>query len=558
MYWARIVSFLSLMFCALPASAGVVCTLPFNLTNGTLADATQVMANYNALVACLLNAAQAGNNNDITALNALTTPLTPTQGGTPVYLGAQSTGSGNAQVVATSPTGFALTRDYTVLFVAGFTNTGATQLNVNGTGLTNIFRPSPSGPQAMTGGEIIAGNVIMATYDGTRFQCTNCSGPEFGGFGPQTTIASATSTDLGSIPSHNVVVSGSATITNFGATASLTFPMYFAGFTGAATITRNVTNCTTVGGCIFTPGNANIVTAAGDTAWMLYLGVGSNAGGLGNWQVLFYQKNTGAAVVNPTPNCGFNQLAWGNGASSSTVTAQWGSASLVNSGGIPIYSSGGVGKTLNITTGTSTPTAGGMDGHAPGINTFVYMYAISDGTNFNLLGSPSTTAGSVALPTNYTYICYLGTIKTNGSSNLIGTIGRGSFARYVVGGANLTALPLIVSGTTGSSCTTATPAYGSAVVQGSSGASVWVPATAVNAELVVVGAYNGATPAVILVAPNTSYSQASTTNPPPVSIVTGVDAQASIALESTSVAFCIGAAGGGVVAYGWRDAVNAN
>lgn len=60
--------------------AGVPCSVPFNLTNGTTADATQVMANYNAILSCLSTSAAAnGSNNDITALNGLTTPLTPTQ-----------------------------------------------------------------------------------------------------------------------------------------------------------------------------------------------------------------------------------------------------------------------------------------------------------------------------------------------------------------------------------------------------------------------------------------------------------------------------------------------
>ena len=53
------------------AQAGVSCSVPFNLQNGTTADATQVMANYNALIACLANAAAAGANNDITSLLAL-------------------------------------------------------------------------------------------------------------------------------------------------------------------------------------------------------------------------------------------------------------------------------------------------------------------------------------------------------------------------------------------------------------------------------------------------------------------------------------------------------
>jgi hypothetical protein len=40
----------------LPGKAVAQCTLPHTLTNGTPADATQVMANYNALVTCLGNA----------------------------------------------------------------------------------------------------------------------------------------------------------------------------------------------------------------------------------------------------------------------------------------------------------------------------------------------------------------------------------------------------------------------------------------------------------------------------------------------------------------------
>lgn len=66
------------------AQAGVPCTLPFTFANGQIADATQVNANYNALVACLNNAAAAGVNFDITTITGLTTPLSTSQGGTSV------------------------------------------------------------------------------------------------------------------------------------------------------------------------------------------------------------------------------------------------------------------------------------------------------------------------------------------------------------------------------------------------------------------------------------------------------------------------------------------
>lgn len=158
------------LWSSLAALAGVTCTVPFNLQNNTTADATQVMANYNALITCLGNAAAAGANNDITSLLGLTTPIGPTVGGSSTYIGGTSTGSANAQVVATTaPTGFTLTQGYTVIFKAGFTNTTATTLNVNAQGATNVFKATAAGPAALTGGEIFSGQLIIATYDGTEF-----------------------------------------------------------------------------------------------------------------------------------------------------------------------------------------------------------------------------------------------------------------------------------------------------------------------------------------------------------------------------------------------------
>jgi hypothetical protein len=51
------------LLCMAGGSARAQCALPYQLTNGQVADATQVMANYNALLACLNNAAPAGSNN---------------------------------------------------------------------------------------------------------------------------------------------------------------------------------------------------------------------------------------------------------------------------------------------------------------------------------------------------------------------------------------------------------------------------------------------------------------------------------------------------------------
>ena len=59
--------------------------LPNILTNGTIADATQVMADFAAIISEInANAAENGSNSSITSLSGLTTPLSVPQGGTGV------------------------------------------------------------------------------------------------------------------------------------------------------------------------------------------------------------------------------------------------------------------------------------------------------------------------------------------------------------------------------------------------------------------------------------------------------------------------------------------
>jgi microcystin-dependent protein len=63
--------------------SSIVGSLPYDLTNGTTADATQVMANYNTIVTDVnANGAESGANSSITSLSGLTTPLSVGQGGT--------------------------------------------------------------------------------------------------------------------------------------------------------------------------------------------------------------------------------------------------------------------------------------------------------------------------------------------------------------------------------------------------------------------------------------------------------------------------------------------
>ena len=171
----KILASLLLLLATTSAYAGVPCALPFNLQNGTPADATQVMANYNAIITCLGNAAAAGNNSDITALNGLASPLPPASGGTQTFVMSSSPGgSGNAVVVSTTtPTGFVLTPGYTVVFAPPANNTGATTLAVGTTPAKPVLRRTNAGLKALVGGEMGAGMQTVVIYDGSNYQLQN-------------------------------------------------------------------------------------------------------------------------------------------------------------------------------------------------------------------------------------------------------------------------------------------------------------------------------------------------------------------------------------------------
>lgn len=94
-------------------------------------------------------------------------------------------------------------------------------------------------------------------------------------FGPQVSLASNTTTDLGTATSNNVLITGVTTINSFGTSASLNNPIYFIQFSGILTLTYNATS-------MILPGAANITTAAGDSAMVEFINV------LGYWRMISY------------------------------------------------------------------------------------------------------------------------------------------------------------------------------------------------------------------------------------------------------------------------------
>jgi hypothetical protein len=136
-----------------------------------------------------------------------------------------STGTANAQVVTTTP--FLLqtgSGKIAWLVGGGLTNTGATQINVNGGGLVNLYRRTPQGLTALSGGELVAGQWSAATWDGTQWELDE-------------------SAAWASLQSADQTLNGGANVTSLGlATGNITVdcgarPLQYIANTGGFTIT---------------------------------------------------------------------------------------------------------------------------------------------------------------------------------------------------------------------------------------------------------------------------------------------------------------------------------
>jgi hypothetical protein len=101
---------------------------------------------------------------------------------------------------------------------------------------------------------------------------------------PFATIASAATTDLSTVGSQNVTVTGTTTITAFGTAPAGTFRRLV--FSGVLTLTHNATS-------LILPQGGNVVTAAGDSLEAVSLGSG-------NWRVTSYQRIGSNGLISGT------------------------------------------------------------------------------------------------------------------------------------------------------------------------------------------------------------------------------------------------------------------
>jgi hypothetical protein len=510
----------------------IIAALPFTLQNGTTADATQVMADFDEIVNDVnANAAHNGVNTDITALTGLTTPLTPAQGGSRVYTGSVSTGTANVQVVATtSPIGFALTTGNRVTFIAQFTNTGSLTVNVAATGALIVYRKTPIGLIPLSGGEVIGGTYIEIVYDGAQWELTT-SAAQVGGFGPSTVLASATTTDLGTIPSHLVAITGNVTITGFGSSAVTTFPVYRIVFTGVLVLTYNAST-------MLLPGAANITTASSDTCVARYLGGGA-------WQVTDYTRFTGTAVVSPIALAGAQGLVIANnsGTPNTNVDVVADQVVMTNSAGTVSFYASAVNRTIN----TTVNGADGLDTGSRAANTWYNIFLIANGSSTVGLASLSATAPT--MPGGYIYLVRVGAMRTDGSGNFYRTRQQGSHA-------------VDTSGAPRSMATGSNAAW-TAIATGA-----YVPPTATQIKGIMANQAMGNN-TTCSVAPNNSYATTSVGNvaTTPWTITNSTGAASGLSanmvfefnLESTNIYY--GSNSGSSTAIsclGWTDKVNAN
>lgn len=512
----------ALLLCLLPslAQAASCTSYPFTLQNNTTADATQVMSNFNTVRNCVINnAAGLGANTDITSLLGLTTPLSPAQGGSSVYIGGTSTGTANAQVVASAtPTGFSLTSGYRITFTVGvgLTNTGATTLNVNSQGATTVQRVGHSGLEALTGGEMVAGNIVEAIYNGTVFVLLST---DLSGVGQRVSIAGAATTDLGTVPTHNASITGSgATITAFGSSAASTDPIYLISFAGVNTLTYNATS-------LIIPGAGNVTTAANDTAVVEYLGSG-------NWQVLSYTRASGAPVIAilPVPS-GFKNLS----VKVATDTTVAGAADFVT-----MYDG-----TNTVTAAISCTIDFGTNGAVNRLDTgtiasatWYSIWAIYNGVATGCLGSTSATAPT--LPSGYTFKARVGWVRTaTGSAQFLGTWQFGNRAQYVMGLAQTAAYPQIADGSNAST-------------MGPFSVATLVPSTASVIHALVTSGSNGSTS----LAPgvnNTFNATGTSFQTQAVTASVNIGLAVSFILESTNVYYGGSTASSHASCTGWED-----
>ena len=276
--------------------------------------------------------------------------------------------------------------------------------------------------------------------------------------------------------------------------------------------------------------------------------------GSGAWVLSSYQPATGVTAVSSGVVSGL-KIINNAGTPATKIDITFTQACLVSSVGAPIFTTAGT-FTVDLTTGTVTSAANGMDGESRPASGWVYLYAISTGSGSAGLGSTtSPLSGAPTLPAGYSYSAYLGAMYCDGSSNLMRTQQKGPDAQYVVTGSGNTAvIPNLANGVAGTATFTSPVLVAVSI-------STTVPTTASIINVLAVNLWKGGSGSNILLASNNAY--AGTNNGPEGSnggiwpFVTDLSQLCSFVvpmnIESTNIYWASSAAGGALGCLGWTD-----
>lgn len=210
-------------------------------------------------------------------------------------------------------------------------------------------------------------------------------------------------------------------------------------------------------------------------------------------------------------------------------------------------------KTIDL----GTTGANALDTGTIAIDTWYAIWAIakSDGT---VAAIASTSATAPTMPAGYTYKARVGWVQTiHASATLYGTWQFGRDVQYIVGLAQTTKAPQMITGTSGNM---ATPTWTAVAL------ARFVPTTASKIRFLLSSfpVANSSTAGGAMVAPNNGYGAFNDqTNPPPVSLalVTAVAGNITLAnnvmgeflLESTNVYYSANTANSVLACLGWTD-----
>lgn len=284
----------------------------------------------------------------------------------------------------------------------------------------------------------------------------------------ETTLASAASTDLASVTSQSVQITGTTTIAGFG--ASNAGRLFFLRFASALTITYNATS-------LIVPGAASIVTAAGDHAVVLSLGSGNNL-------VYSYSRASGQALIAPS--------VFSSSVAGIVPASGGGTTNFLRADGTWAAPIGGSGSVTNVSVVTANGFAGTVatSSSTPAITLTTTASGVLKGSSSALVAATSGTDFAPGTSANATGLV-LSTTSTGALTAYGGAACINQFIRSLNPSAAATCATVslttdvtgVLTSTNGGLGTSATPTAGS-VLYGTGSATAYTAQGTSNQVLV--------------------------------------------------------------------------